>query len=97
MEIKRVKAGVLEIGYFEAGPQDGPVVMLMHGFPYDARCYVDVMEQLAARGIRSIAPFLRGFGPTRFLSESTPRSGEQAALGADLLALMDALSIERAT
>lgn len=97
MEIKRVKAGVLEIGYFEAGPQDGPVVMLMHGFPYDAHCFVDVMEQLAARGIRSIAPFLRGFGPTRFLSESTPRSGQQAALGADLLALMDALSIERAT
>ena len=97
MEIKRVQAGVLEIGYFEAGPADGPVVMLMHGFPYDAHCYVEVMEQLAAQGVRSIAPFLRGYGPTRFLSETTPRSGEQAALGADLVALMDALSIEQAT
>ncbi|MEO0370634.1 MAG: alpha/beta hydrolase [Pseudomonadota bacterium] len=96
-ELKHIHAGQLEIGYFEAGPQDGPVVMLMHGFPYDAHCYTDVMELLAQQGIRSIAPFLRGYGPTRFLSGSTMRSGEQAALGADLIALMDALQIEKAT
>ncbi len=95
--LKHIDAGVLNIGYFEAGPSDGPVVMLMHGWPYDAHCYLDVMERLAANGVRSIAPFLRGYGPTRFLSGDTMRSGQQAALGADLLALMDALSIERAT
>ncbi|MEM6587346.1 MAG: alpha/beta hydrolase [Pseudomonadota bacterium] len=95
--LKHIQAGLLNIGYFEAGPEDGPVVMLMHGWPYDAHCYLDVMELLAAKGIRSVAPFLRGYGPTRFLSDDTMRSGEQAALGADLLALMDALSIETAT
>lgn len=97
MKLKHAKTGVLEIGYFESGPADGPVVILLHGFPYDARCYLEVMEQLAQRGMRCVAPFLRGYGPTRFLSDDTPRSGEQAALGADVLALMDALSIEKAT
>lgn len=97
MTLKLIEAGVLEIGYFEAGPADGPPVILLHGFPYDAHCYADVMDQLAAKGIRCIAPFLRGYGPTRFLSDDTMRSGEQAALGADLLALMDALEIETAT
>lgn len=95
--VKHIEAGVLSVGYFEAGPADGPVVMLMHGWPYDAHCYLDVMDMLADNGIRCIAPFLRGFGPTRFLSDKTMRSGEQAALGADLLVLMDALGIETAT
>ena len=95
--LKHIDAGVLRVGYFEAGPEDGPVAMLMHGWPYAAHCYLEVMDLLAARGIRTIAPFLRGFGPTRFLSDKTMRSGQQAALGADLIALMDALSIETAT
>lgn len=97
MDPKHVSAGVLSVGYFESGPSDGPVVMLLHGFPYDARCYLDVMAELSDKGIRCIAPFLRGYGPTRFLSEDTLRSGEQAALGADLIALMDALNIPDAT
>ena len=97
MDLKFIEAGVLEIAYFEAGPRDGPVVILLHGFPYDAQSYTEVMAILAERGMRCIAPFLRGYGQTRFLSEDTPRSGEQAALGADVLALMDALSIDRAT
>ncbi|MEO0752300.1 MAG: alpha/beta hydrolase [Pseudomonadota bacterium] len=97
MEVKRVRAGVLEIGYLEAGPSDGPVVILLHGFPYDAQGYGDVMAGLAAKGMRAIAPFLRGYGPTRFLSADTMRSGQQAALGVDVIAFMDALLIERAT
>lgn len=95
-ELKHIEAGVLEIGYFEAGPADGPTVILLHGWPYDAHCYTEVMGLLAAKGMRCIAPFLRGFGPTRFLSDDTPRSGEQAALGTDVIALMDALEIEQA-
>jgi len=94
--MKTVAAGVLTIGYFETGPADGPVAILLHGFPYDAHAYDAVAARLGARGIRCIVPYLRGYGPTRFLSEETPRSGEQAALGADLLALMDALSIRQA-
>ena len=97
MDLKYIEAGVLEIAYFEAGPSDGPAVILLHGFPYDAHSYLDVVARLAEKGMRCIAPFLRGYGATRFLSDDTPRSGEQAALGADLLALMDALSIEQAT
>ncbi len=91
-----VRAGVLEVAYVEAGPADGPPVFLMHGFPYDIHSYEAVAPQLAAQGCRVIVPCLRGYGPTRFLSADTPRSGEQAALGADLLALMDALAIPRA-
>ena len=91
-----VDAGVLNIAYYEAGPADGPAVMLMHGFPYDIHSYVDVAPQLAAQGCRVIVPYLRGYGPTRFLDAATPRSGEQAAVGADLIALMDALGIQRA-
>ena len=87
---------MLNIAYYEAGPADGPVVMLMHGFPYDIHSYVDVAPQLAAQGCRVIVPYLRGYGPTRFLDKATPRSGEQAAIGADLMALMDALGIKRA-
>src|ERR1700675_2011823 len=89
-------AGVLNVAYYEAGPADGPVVMLLHGFPYDIHSYVDVAPQLAAQGCRTIVPYLRGYGPTRFLDAATPRSGEQAAMGADLMALMDALHIQRA-
>ena len=94
--LKTVKAGVLEVAYFETGPADGPVAILLHGFPYDVHAYDDVAALLSAKGMRCIVPYLRGYGPTRFLSLETPRSGEQAALGADLLALMDALSIQKA-
>lgn len=94
--LKRVDAGVLNIAYYEAGPADGPAVMLMHGFPYDIHSYVDVAPQLAGQGCRVIVPYLRGYGPTRFRDPATPRSGEQAAVGADMMALMDALGIERA-
>ena len=87
---------MLNIAYYEAGPADGPAVMLMHGFPYDIHSYVDVAPQLAAQGCRVIVPYLRGYGPTRFRDPATPRSGEQAAIGADLIALMDALGIKRA-
>ena len=91
-----VDAGVLAIAYLQAGPVDGPPVLLMHGFPYDIQAYAEVVPLLAAQGCRVLVPYLRGFGLTRFLSSDTPRSGEQAALGADLLALLDALAIPRA-
>ncbi len=94
--MRHVDAGVLDIAYYEAGPADGPAVMLMHGFPYDIHSYVDVAADLAAQGCRVIVPYLRGYGPTRFRDKATPRSGEQAALGADLIALIDALGIRRA-
>ena len=94
--LRHVDAGVLNIGYYEVGPADGSVAVLLHGFPYDIHSYVDVAPILAAQGCRVIVPYLRGYGPTRFLEASTPRSGEQAAIGADLMALMDALSIPRA-
>ena len=94
--IRRVEAGVLDIAYHEAGPADGPVAMLLHGYPYDIHSYVDVAPQLAAKGVRAIVPYLRGYGATRFRDAATPRSGEQAAIGADLIALMDALGIRRA-
>lgn len=92
----RIAAGVLDIAWQEAGPADGPPVFLLHGFPYDIHAYAEVAPLLAAAGCRVIVPYLRGYGPTRFLDEGTPRSGEQAALGADLLALMDALRVPRA-
>jgi pimeloyl-ACP methyl ester carboxylesterase len=94
--LRHVDAGVLDVGYYEAGPADGPVVMLLHGFPYDIHSYVDVAPLLAAQGCRAIVPYLRGYGPTRFRDDNTPRSGEQAAIAADLMALMDALAIRRA-
>ena len=94
--LQHIDAGVLNIAYYAIGPADGPPVLLMHGFPYDIHAYADVAPGLAAQGCRVIVPYLRGFGPTRFLSAATPRSGEQAALGADLLALMDALELRRA-
>lgn len=94
--LRRVQAGVLDIAYFESGPADGTPVFLMHGFPYDVHAYAEVSPILAAAGCRVIVPYLRGYGTTRFLDDATPRSGEQAALGADLLALMDALDVPRA-
>jgi pimeloyl-ACP methyl ester carboxylesterase len=94
--LRHVDAGVLDVAYYEAGPADGPVAILLHGFPYDIHSYVDVAPQLAAQGCRVIVPYLRGFGATRFLDPATLRSGEQAALGADVIALMDALDIQRA-
>ncbi len=94
--LRHVEAGVLDIAYFETGPADGPPVLLMHGFPYDIHAYAEVAPMLADAGCRAIVPYLRGYGATSFLSDATPRSGEQAALGADLLALLDALHIPRA-
>jgi pimeloyl-ACP methyl ester carboxylesterase len=94
--LRQIDAGVLSVAYYEAGPADGPAVMLLHGFPYDIHSYVDVAPLLAAQGCRVIVPYLRGYGPTRFHDTATPRSGEQAAIGADLMALMDALSVQRA-
>ena len=94
--LHRIAAGALEIAWYECGPADGPPVFLMHGFPYDSHAYAEVAPMLAQAGCRAIVPYLRGFGPTRFLRGDTPRSGEQAALGADLLALMDALQVPRA-
>ncbi len=94
--LRFVDAGVLTIAYYEEGTLDCPAVVLLHGFPYDIHSYVDVAPQLAETGCRVIVPYLRGYGPTRFRDAATPRSGEQAALGADLIALMDALAIPRA-
>ena len=94
--LRRVDAGVLDVAYYEAGPATGPVAILLHGFPYDIHSYVDVAPQLAAQGCRVIVPYLRGFGATRFRDPATLRSGEQAAIGADVIALMDALRIQRA-
>jgi len=94
--LHHIDAGALNIAYHAAGPTTGPPVLLMHGFPYDIHAYAEVAPRLVAAGCRVIVPYLRGFGPTRFLSADTPRSGEQAALGADLLALLDALQIRQA-
>src|SRR5947209_11964545 len=94
--IRHARTSVLDIAYEDSGPADGTPVFLMHGFPYDPRSYDEVVPLLAAHGCRTIVPYLRGFGPTRFLSRDTMRSGEQAALGNDLKELMDALGIERA-
>ena len=94
--LKRIVAGVLEVSYAEAGPADGPPALLLHGWPYDIHSYVEVAPLLAGAGYRVIVPYLRGYGTTRFLSDGTPRNGQQAALGRDLVALMDALKIEKA-
>ncbi|MVO85395.1 alpha/beta fold hydrolase [Streptomyces sp. p1417] len=94
--MKQVKAGVLDVGYAEAGPAHGPVVLCLHGWPYDIHSYVDVAPLLARQGYRVIVPFLRGHGGTRFLSGRTPRTAEQSAVALDILALMDALKIQRA-
>ncbi len=96
MTYKTVRTPVLEIAYSETGPSDGPPVILLHGFPDDIHSYDGAAPKLAERGWRVLVPYLRGYGPTRFLSPATPRSGEQAALGHDLLDFMDALAIPRA-
>ena len=94
--LKQIDAGVLNVGYAEAGPADGPAVILLHGWPYDIHSFVDVAPVLAAAGFRVIVPHLRGYGTTRFLSPDTPRNGQQGALATDVIALMDALKIEKA-
>ena len=95
-ELRHVLTETLEVGYLEDGPADGPVVLLLHGFPYDVESYREVAPRLVAEGRRVIVPYLRGHGPTRFRDAATPRSGQQAALGADVIELMDALAIPRA-
>lgn len=94
--LRQVDAGVLSIGYAEAGPAEGPAVLLLHGWPYDIHSYVEVAPILAAQGYRVIVPSLRGYGTTRFLSGDTMRNGQQAALAVDAIALMDALKIQTA-
>ena len=94
--LDQIDAGLLKVGYAESGSADGPVVVLLHGWPYDIHTYADVAPLLAAAGYRVVIPYLRGYGSTRFLSEETFRNGEQAALALDAVALLDALEIERA-
>ncbi len=94
--MKQIEAGVLSVGYLEVGPPKGDCAVLLHGFPYDVNAFSEVALVLAAANFRVIVPYLRGYGPTRFLSPATPRSGQQAALGYDLKSLMDALQIETA-
>lgn len=95
--IKQIEAGMLNVGYAEEGPADGPPVILLHGWPYDIHTYVDVAPLLAAKGYRVIVPYLRGYGPTRFLSDETIRNGQQSVIAVDIINLMDALKIEKAT
>lgn len=94
--VRHARTATLEIAYEQHGPDDGDAIVLLHGFPYDPRCYDEVAPPLAERGYRVIVPYLRGYGPTRFLRADTMRSGQQAALAADLRDLMDALAIGRA-
>jgi pimeloyl-ACP methyl ester carboxylesterase len=94
--LRQVDAGLLNVGYAEAGPSDGRAAVLLHGWPYDIHSYVEVAPLLASAGYRVVVPYLRGFGTTRFLSDETLRNGEQAALALDVIALLDALGIERA-
>ena len=94
--LKQIDAGVLNVGYAEAGKSDGPAVVLLHGWPYDIHSFVDVAPRLAQAGYRVIVPSLRGYGTTRFLSSTTPRNGQQAVVAVDIIALMDALRIEQA-
>jgi pimeloyl-ACP methyl ester carboxylesterase len=94
--LKQIDAGLLNVGYAEAGPANGPVVVLLHGWPYDIYSFVDVTPLLASAGYRVIVPYLRGYGTTRFLSSETVRNGQPSAIAADIVALMDALKIEKA-
>jgi pimeloyl-ACP methyl ester carboxylesterase len=94
--LKQIEAGVLNVGYAEVGPAGGPPVMLLHGWPYDIHSYSDVAPLLASKGYRVIVPYLRGYGTTRFLSNETFRNGQQSALAVDMIALMDALKVEKA-
>jgi pimeloyl-ACP methyl ester carboxylesterase len=95
--LKQIEAGLLNVGYAEAGPADGPPVILLHGWPYDLHSYVDVAPLLASAGYRVIVPYLRGYGTTRFLSNETLRNGQQSVVAVDVIALIDALKIEKAT
>jgi pimeloyl-ACP methyl ester carboxylesterase len=95
--LKQIDAGVLNVGYAEAGPANGAPIILLHGWPYDIYSFVDVTPALAAAGYRVIVPYLRGYGTTRFLSGDTQRNGQQSVVAVDLIALMDALKIEKAT
>jgi pimeloyl-ACP methyl ester carboxylesterase len=95
--LKQIDAGVLNVGYAEAGPADGPVVVLLHGWPYDIHSFVDVAPLLASAGYRVIVPYLRGYGTSRFLSSDTPRNGQQSVFAVDAIALMDALKVQKAT
>jgi pimeloyl-ACP methyl ester carboxylesterase len=95
--LKQIDAGVLNVGYAEAGPADGHAVILLHGWPYDIHSFVDVAPLLASAGYRVIVPYLRGYGTTRFLSSATPRNGQQSVVAVDAIALMDALKIQKAT
>jgi pimeloyl-ACP methyl ester carboxylesterase len=95
-QVEQIEAGVLDVGYVEAGSTDRPAVVLLHGWPYDIHSYEEVTPRLAAAGYRVIVPYVRGYGTTRFLSETTARNGEQAALALDTVALMDALGVEKA-
>jgi len=94
--LKQIDAGVLSVGYAEAGPANGPAVILLHGWPYDIHTYIDVTPLLASAGYRVIVPYLRGYGTTRFLSSDTLRNGQQSVIALDIIALMDALKIEKA-
>jgi pimeloyl-ACP methyl ester carboxylesterase len=94
--LKQIDAGVLNVGYADAGPENGPPVVLLHGWPYDIHSYVDVAPLLASAGYRVIVPYLRGYGSTRFLSDRTVRNGQQAVVAADIVDLMDALKIQKA-
>jgi pimeloyl-ACP methyl ester carboxylesterase len=95
--LKQIDAGLLNVGYAEAGPADGPAVILLHGWPYDIYSFVDVAPLLAAAGHRVIVPYVRGYGTTRFLSSDTPRNGQQSVVAVDVINLMDALKIQKAT
>ena len=95
-DILFARTSMLNVAYEAHGPKDGSPILLLHGFPYDPRCYDRVAPALAGEGFHVIVPYLRGYGPTRFLSDQTLRSGEQAVLGRDLIDLMDALEIEKA-
>jgi pimeloyl-ACP methyl ester carboxylesterase len=95
--IRQIEAGVLNVGYVEAGPVDGPVAMLLHGWPYDIQSFGEVTPRLASAGFRVIVPYARGYGSTNFLSNGTPRTGQPSALAVDTIALMDELNIKRAT
>src|SRR5579864_8878382 len=95
--IKQIDAGVLNVGYAEAGPANGPAVILLHGWPYDIHSFVQVAPLLAAKGYHVIVPYLRGYGTTTFLSSSTMRNAQQSLVGLDIIALMDALKIHKAT
>jgi pimeloyl-ACP methyl ester carboxylesterase len=94
--VRQVAAGVLDVGYAEAGPADGPPVVLLHGWPYDIHSFAEVAPLLAAAGHRVLVPFVRGYGTTRFLDLDTPRNGQQAAVATDVVAFLDALGVDRA-